>query len=116
MLLILYHSGTANTDLPESSVAKLVKKLRQEKGIIFFAVSENGEPINLKSYETGIALLKAGVIPLYNISRIVAKRKLQLLHVSSAPNLITEMLKNQVGELDESMVSPTEIKKLKLLY
>jgi L-asparaginase/Glu-tRNA(Gln) amidotransferase subunit D len=117
ILLNLYHSGTAHTDKPEQSVAELVKKLRTEKGIVFFGVTENGEPVDLHAYETSIKLREAGVVPLYNMLRDVALAKLRRLDPTLTPSQrINAMLKNSVGEIDESTIFPEDIAALKTLY
>jgi L-asparaginase/Glu-tRNA(Gln) amidotransferase subunit D len=100
VLLTLYHSGTANTQDRIASVAKLVRFLRKEKGLVFFAVSENGEPIDLHLYSTSVELREAGVVPLHNMSKSVALRKLQLLASLPAPEMISEMLTNWFGEIE----------------
>lgn len=116
VILILYHSGTANTEKPELSVSHLVNRLRVEKGIVFFGVTENGEPVNLHSYETSVRLREAGVVPLYNIERRVALAKLQLVVSGTNAHIIDEMLDNKVGEIDESQIIVEDIDRLKKLY
>jgi len=56
----LYHSGTAITE-GDSSVAKLIAELGN-RNTICLAVTENGEPVNLMGYETGVKLKEAGLI------------------------------------------------------
>lgn len=117
ILLTLYHSGTANTEKPDQSVAELVNKLRNEKGIMFFGVTENGEPVDLHSYETSIKLREAGVIPLYDMPKDVALAKLRLLDAQlETSQLIDAMLDSKVGEITESEVIPNDIDRLKQLY
>ncbi len=48
ILLTLYHSGTANTTDTSASVANLVRELRN-RGILFFGVTENDEPMALQA-------------------------------------------------------------------
>lgn len=117
ILLNLYHSGTANTDKPEQSVAELVKKLRRDHGVIFFGATENGEAVNLRAYETSIKLRDAGVVPLYNMHKDVALAKLQLIDAGADPaDVIDEMLRDNCGEIDQSQIDTGDIDKLKVLY
>jgi L-asparaginase/Glu-tRNA(Gln) amidotransferase subunit D len=118
VLLTLYHSGTANTEKPELSVAELVSRLREEKGIIFFGVTENGEPVDLHSYETSVKLREAGVVPLYNMEGLIAKEKLSLLPLNKMDNgqIIDAMLTDLIGEIDSNRIISEDIQKLKLLY
>ena len=76
VVLRLYHSGTACTheNKPLANWAHLVKKWR-EKGIIFFGVTNNGEPTDLTLYETSTALREAGVIPGFDLLPKVAIAK-----------------------------------------
>lgn len=116
VLLVFYHSGTANTEKSELSVSHLVSRLRVEKGIVFFGVTENGEPINLRSYETSVKLCEAGVVPLYNMEKAVSLAKLQLVASGTSAHIIEEMLENKVGEIDESQIIAEDIDMLKKLY
>jgi L-asparaginase/Glu-tRNA(Gln) amidotransferase subunit D len=117
VLLTLYHSGTANADKPNTSVAKLVEDLRLTKGIIFFAVTENYDIAHLKRYETSRRLLRGGVVPLYDMLKDVALAKLGLIdRALQAPEIIDEMLTNRVGELSEELIITDDIKMLKELY
>lgn len=113
---MLYHSGTANTEKLELSVSHLVNKLRVERDIIFFGVTENGEPVDLHSYETSVRLREAGVVPLYNMQVKVALAKLQLVASNTNTHIIDEMLDDKVGEIDESQIITEDIEKLKKLY
>lgn len=100
VLLTLYHSGTANTETPELSVAELAKKLRSERGITCFAVTENGEQVNFGGYETSLLLQEAGILPLGSMLHDVALAKLRLIGSAlEAEQLEQEMLTNKVGEL-----------------
>ncbi len=76
VLLELYHSGTANTTCPRSSVSNLVAELTR-RGIIVFGGTENDEPTDLSRYATSRALRDAGVIPLFDIPLNAALRKLR---------------------------------------
>lgn len=116
VLLVLYHSGTANTEKPALSVSELVKNLRTKRGIVAFGVSENGEPINLHSYETSVRLREAGVVPLYNMQREVALEKLKLVSRGTSGQIIDRMLSNKVGEINEGTVIQEDIIALKQLY
>ncbi|MES2970935.1 MAG: asparaginase domain-containing protein [Patescibacteria group bacterium] len=117
VLLTLYHSGTANTENPSMSVSELVNRLRHEKGITFFAATENGEPVSLHAYETSIKLREAGVVPLYDMPRTVALAKLKLIDGQvEGSQLIHEMLSDKVGEIDESRVIKADIDNLVGLY
>lgn len=117
VLLTLYHSGTANTENPQMSVSALVEKLRKDKGIVFFGATENGEPVNLRAYETSVKLRQAGVVPLYDMPKEVALAKLRLIDASAGPaQLITDMLTQKVGEIDETMVIDEDIDALQKLY
>lgn len=91
MLLTLYHSGTANTEDPTVSVARLVEEMRTRHGIVVFAVTENGEPFDLHAYGTSTDLREAGVVPLYDMLHDVALAKLRLLPNMSKPALIDAM-------------------------
>lgn len=119
VLLTLRHGGTANADPnnPDANVAKLVSHLR-DKGIICFGVTENGEPTDLRAYETSSAIRKAGCVPLYNIKKGVALRKLRhaVQICESKHSLIDYMLTNKVGELDEEQINHDDIKQLKTLH
>ncbi|MFO0970862.1 MAG: asparaginase domain-containing protein [Candidatus Saccharimonadales bacterium] len=116
VLLILYHSGTANTLTPSQSVAELVEKLRKEKGVVFFGVTETGEPTDLRKYETSVALREAGVVPLYDMLPAVAVEKLRLLSRDPQNNLIFGMLQNRVGEIDETCIVGDDVRALGKLY
>ena len=116
VLLVLYHSGTANTEKSELSVAKLVKNLREQYGIVFFGVTENGEPADLHAYETSVKLREAGVIPLYNMNQAVALAKLQLAVPKGPGQIIDFMLTNVAGEIDETRIINEDIEKLQRLY
>lgn len=108
VLLILYHSGTANTKSPEGSVSKLTEPLRKQ-GIVPFCVTENGEPVDLKSYGTSVDLRKAGLVPLYNMSFNDATLKLMILSSRySGVDLIYEMLTNHVGEIDPTAINDVQ--------
>jgi L-asparaginase/Glu-tRNA(Gln) amidotransferase subunit D len=97
VLLTLYHSGTANTESPETSVAELARKLSEERGIVSFAVTENGEPVNFGAYETSIKLKEASIVPLGNMLHDVALARLQLIRPDVEPE-----------ELKQEMQSPIE--------
>lgn len=116
MLLTLYHSGTANTEEPTASVARLVQEMRAMHGILVFAVTENGEPFDLHAYGTSTDLREAGVVPLYDMLHDVALAKLRLLPDMPKPALINAMLANQVGEIDKRRILPEDIQQLKKLY
>jgi L-asparaginase/Glu-tRNA(Gln) amidotransferase subunit D len=130
ILLTLYHSGTANTN-PESkaSTLKLIEKIRKEHpNIAIFAVNENpGEPVALNetSYQGTVNMRQAGLVPLYNMHRAVAKAKLDMLiHQNpdiKADELISEMLLPKAGleanaELDTSLINQDHIKALTAHY
>lgn len=97
VLLTLYHSGTANTENPISSVAQLVEELRN-RNIVTFGVTENGEPVDLHLYETSVKLRSAGVVPLYDMTQAVAAKKLSYCAQEAPEAMITLMLENLVGE------------------
>lgn len=116
ILLTLYHSGTANATDSEASVSRLVNHLRGT-GIVFFGVTENGEPVDLHSYETSVKLRSSGVVPLYDMFKEVALAKLRLANsYLTANQLIEDMLRNRVGEIDETTIIPEDINKLRELY
>lgn len=117
VLLTLYHSGTANTENPKLSIADLIKKLRVEKGLVFFGVTENGEPVDLHSYETSVKLRLAGLVPLYDMLDDVAFAKLKLIPNNlTKTQIVKEMLTNKVGEIDSSNIIDEDIKTLLRLY
>lgn len=117
VLLKLYHSGTANTENPTLSVSDLVKRVREQHKVLFFGVTENGEAVDLHSYETSVKLREAGVVPLYDMRERVAIAKLGLLvGNNSGAELIDAMLKNMVGEIDEGKIIEGDIVQLKRLY
>lgn len=119
ILLELYHSGTANTTDSPLAIHNLVKQMRQERpGLVFFAGTENHEPVDLHAYETSVKLREAGVVPLYDMPSWVARTKLRwAVKQSQAPqDMIDLMLKNQVGEIDESRIHWDDINELKKLY
>lgn len=113
VVFTLYHSGTANTKDKGVSAAELVKKL-VSKGIICFGATENGEPTNLHLYESSLDLLNAGMVPLYDMLLPVALEKLGLLSLADSEysniEIIKLMLKNTVGEIDESQIIKKDIK------
>lgn len=115
VLLTLYHSGTANATESEASVSKLVNNLR-EHGIVFFGVTENGEPVDLHSYETSVRLREAGVVPLYDMQKEVALAKLMTVATGSPVEIIDKMLKNRTGEIDKSKILKEDIDNLKRVY
>ncbi|MBP9669913.1 asparaginase [Candidatus Woesebacteria bacterium] len=116
ILFTLYHSGTANTENSRISVSRLTKKLRQDKGIISFGVTENGEPVDLHLYETSVKLREAGMVPLYNMLRPVAKEKLIRLSHLPSPQIILQMLTKVGSEIDESQIEHADIRTLLKLY
>lgn len=117
VLLRLYHGGTANTENPSMDVAKLVDELRKDKGIVFFAATENGEPVDLHAYETSVKMRQAGVVPLYNMPLSVALAKLRLIDPNiTGSHLIKEMLTNKAGEIDEARIVAEDISQLVELY
>ncbi|MFZ4085354.1 MAG: asparaginase domain-containing protein [Vampirovibrionia bacterium] len=130
ILLTLYHSGTANTNLEsEASTLKLIEKIRREHpNIAIFAVNENpGEPVTLDetSYEGTVNMRKAGLVPLYNIHRTVAEAKLNML-INKEPDikadeLIHKMLAPKAGteanaELNISLINQDHIQALAAHY
>ncbi len=117
-LLVLYHSGTANTNGTDNAIDNLVKNIRDQHDVVFFAVTENGEPVDLHAYETSVKLREAGVVPLYDMPRQVAYEKLAwAVGKSEDPSeMIDLMLTNLVGEIDEERIHPEDIHKLKDLY
>lgn len=118
ILLILYHSGTANTNDPNSTVTSVIEGLRETKGIASFAVTENYEPVDLHAYETSVALRNAGVVPLYDIPYHAALIKLKWAkeQTDDPAEIIDIMLTNMVGELDERRVHQEDIDELKRQY
>ena len=116
VLLVLYHSGTANTEKSELSVAELVKNLREQNSIVFFGVTENGEQVDLHSYETSVKLREAGVVPLYNMNKAIALAKLQMVADGSPRQIIDRMLTNIVREIDETRIISEDIEDLRRLY
>ena len=98
ILLVLYHSGTANTNSgSEASVLKMLQKIREKHpAISVFAVNENpGEPVTLgeTSYAGANDLLKNGVIPLDKMHRSIALAKIAML-IQKNP----EVSKNELKE------------------
>ena len=116
ILLNLYHSGSANVVTPGQSIVELVQRLREEKGIVFFGVTENGEPTDLHAYETSVKLREAGVVPLYNMSRAVAEAKLKLVADEDPDMMVVGMLKDRVGEIDEVQIIEDDAVALIELY
>jgi L-asparaginase/Glu-tRNA(Gln) amidotransferase subunit D len=117
VLLTIYHAGTANTDNLKMDVSKLVEKLRKEKGIVFFAATENGEPVDLHAYETSVKMRKAGVVPLYDMPHAVALAKLRLIDSKlKADEIIEEMLTSKVGEIDQTRIIADDLEALIKLY
>ena len=117
ILLVLYHSGTANTTDDFASVSTLVRRLRKTKNILFFGVTETGEPVDLHSYETSVTLRNAGVVPLYTMSGNVAMAKLKTIRTSASPReYIQYMLTDKVGELHEEKIIKDDVEKLLNLY
>lgn len=119
VVLNLYHSGTANTiEGSSASVVELVQALREVRpDMAFFGVTETGEPVNLHAYVTSVQLREAGVVPLYDMFKGVAIAKLRLIDPNLPPEKrIQEMLRNRVGEIDESRIDEVDIKNLIELY
>jgi len=119
VVLNLYHSGTANTiQGSPASVVELVQALHEVRpDMAFFGVTETGEPVDLHAYETSVKLRKAGVVPLYDMFKGVAITKLRLIDPNLPPEeRIKEMLRNHVGEIDESRINEVDIKDLLELY
>jgi len=117
ILLVLYHSGTANTKDKTASVARLVQYLRKTKHILFFGVTENGEPVDLHSYETSVALREAGVVPLYTMSGNLARVKLHYRNKrASQREFIQFMLTDIAGEIDEKKIIQRDKEALLKLY
>lgn len=119
ILLELYHSGTANTTDSPLAIDKLVRQMRQQRpGLVFFAGTENHEPVDLHAYETSVKLREAGVVPLYDMPSWVARTKLRwAVKQSQTPTeMIDLMLRNRVGEIDESRINWDDIEELKDLY
>lgn len=116
IILNLYHSGTANTVTPGQSVVELVEHLREEKGIVFFGVTETGEPTNLRKYETSVKLREAGVVPLYNMLPRVASEKLKILADEEPDVLVAKMLRNQGDEIDPAEIIEEDVVALIELY
>ncbi len=121
VLLYLYHGGTANTDSsnPDISVEELVKDLRRKHpDLVFFAVTENFEPTDLMTYETSRKLLKAGVVPLYDMSKNVALAKLQMLQLNDmkSTEIIDEMLKPLANEITPARIDQANINEIKSSY
>lgn len=114
ILMTLYHSGTANTETPGQSVAELVQKLRESKGITCFGVTENGEAVDLHQYETSVKLREAGLVPLYDMPKEAALMKLQLAGPElSRRKLISYMLTSVAGEIDQTKIIQDDIDALK---
>ena len=100
VLFTLYHSSTANTiDDDNVSVAKLVSDF-EDDGVLTFAVTENGEPVNLTptAYETSVKLGKAGLRGL-NMTRNVALAKLWMTACGSNNQIVERMQTDFVGEM-----------------
>lgn len=103
VVFVLYHSGTASSIDPRSSVAALVKQLIK-RGITCFGATENGEPTDLNAYTSSVKLRQAGMIPLYDLIYPVAKHKINLIFAKN-PNLsqdllVKEVLTPRAGELN----------------
>lgn len=115
VILRIFHSGTANTDRtnsPELAVDKMVEDIRAEaraqgQEVVFFAVSENNEPVTLAEYETSVKLREAGIVPLYDTTMMLAYFKLyHLITACRTPKqLIRAMLQNFAGELTQELVN-----------
>ena len=116
IILNMYHSGTANVVTPGQSVVALVERLRKEKGIVVFGVTETGEPTDLHKYETSVALREVGVVPLYDMTKQVAEAKLNMLANLPADECILAMLKNFTGEISANMIDQADIETLLELY
>ena len=82
ILHYLYHSATACLSGEEYSFLSFAKRCRKQKIDVYAASYKRTEG---KQYATGDALLKAGVIPLLNISPEAAYAKLMLLYNSHKP-------------------------------
>ena len=96
VLLTLYHSGTANTEKSDMSVAELARKLA-ERGIAVFGVTENGEPCRFGGYETSVKLQEAGIVPLGDMLHDVALAKLQLVQANQlSPQQLKEKMLEQL--------------------
>lgn len=82
ILHYLYHSATACLSGEDYSFLSFVQRCRKQKIDVYAASYKKTEG---KQYATGDALLKAGVIPLLNISPEAAYAKLMLLYNSHKP-------------------------------
>lgn len=116
VLFRLYHSGTANTHSSNVSVSNLVNRLRIDHNIVSFGVTENGEPTDLRLYETSVKLRQAGMVPLYNMPEKVAYEKLLRLTSFPVPQLIIRMLTSICGEIDESQINRDDVLELINMY
>lgn len=81
VLHYLYHSATACVEGEEGGFPEFAEKCRSLHIPVYVASLKNPDG---KRYATGDAILKAGAIPLYNISPEAAYAKLMILHNSQA--------------------------------
>lgn len=118
VVLILYHSSTANTDQerPIASVARVIEDFRNQT--VFFAVTENAQPVDLssESYETSVMLGEKGLIPLGTMNAQVALAKLKMCSQVPIHEIIDLMTTNIAGELDEGGIDKKFVEGQKVLY
>lgn len=111
-ILILNHSSTAHTQTPDLSIATAVQRMRIERNIVTFAVTENGEPTRFGegSYVTSRDLRNAGVVPLPMHSKIAyakmyAALDRRLRGVEMVDFITTQIRDDEfTGELDQESV------------
>lgn len=111
-ILILNHSSTAHTKTPDLSIATAVQRMRIERNIVTFAVTENGEPTRFGegSYVTSRDLRNAGVIPLPMHSKVAYAKMYTALDKGLRGLDMFDFMTTQVhvdeftGELDQESI------------
>jgi len=104
VLLLGYGTGTGNSGQnPDTSIANFIAKVRYH-GIPVFLSSQHWGVVDPKGYETTVALIDAGAIPLFDMTPAMAWVKLLWVlenpERTNQPSTIVErMLTNVAGEI-----------------
>jgi len=107
VILEFYASGTAPARGAgeEFSLVPAVKRARN-KGILVFATARGAGRIQFRDYVTAQELIRAGVIPLYDMTTSTAWVKLRwvLSQTQRDEDVVNLMMKNIAGEISEDLI------------
>lgn len=99
----LFHSGTARTE-GSNPVNRFIDLLNRH-GKLCLAVTENGEPVNLKGYETGVALETAGLHAIPGNMTIKTATALVSAIINKHPNgLSNEQILEEIGKTSKNIL------------